>query len=92
MFSTGKPCRTISNIYFLLQNCLLYKLLGFVIIIFLLSFQVANTGMMKEICWSKKNAKSFDNIPLRLTPTGNPSSVDLTLKTTANDSNTWPRR
>ncbi|XP_023741839.1 putative glucose-6-phosphate 1-epimerase isoform X2 [Lactuca sativa] len=53
--------------------------------------QVANTGMMKEICWSKKNAKSFDNIPLRLTPTGNPSSVDLTLKTTANDSNTWPR-
>lgn len=53
--------------------------------------QVGNTGTMKEICWSKKNAKSFDNIPLRMTPTGNPSSVDLTLKTTANDSNTWPR-
>ncbi|KAI3780001.1 hypothetical protein L2E82_09809 [Cichorium intybus] len=53
--------------------------------------QVGNTGTMKEICWSKKNAKSFDNIPLRMTPTGNPSSVDLTLKTTANDSNTWSR-
>lgn len=54
--------------------------------------QLGNTGMMKEISSSKNNnVKSLDNIPLRLTPTGNPSSVDLTLKTTANNSNMWPR-
>ncbi|KVI05754.1 Aldose 1-/Glucose-6-phosphate 1-epimerase [Cynara cardunculus var. scolymus] len=53
--------------------------------------QLGNTGTIKEICSSKNNVRSLDNIPLRLTPTGNPSSVDLTLKTTANNSNMWPR-
>nr|GFA39378.1 putative glucose-6-phosphate 1-epimerase isoform X2 [Tanacetum cinerariifolium] len=47
-------------------------------------------GMMKEICSSKNYMKSLDIIPMRLIPTGNPSSVDLTLKATANDFNMWP--
>lgn len=53
--------------------------------------QLSNMGTKKEICSSKNYVKSLDNIPLRLAPTGNPSSVDLTLKTTANDLNMWPR-
>lgn len=59
--------------------------------IFLCFPQLGNMGIMKEICSSKNYVKSLDNIPLRLIPTGNPSSVDLTLKATANDSNMWPR-
>ncbi|KAI7749254.1 hypothetical protein M8C21_030898, partial [Ambrosia artemisiifolia] len=53
--------------------------------------QLGNMGIMKEICSSKNHVKSLDDIPLRLSPTGNPSSVDLTLKTSSNNLNMWPR-
>ncbi|XP_076892504.1 putative glucose-6-phosphate 1-epimerase [Bidens hawaiensis] len=53
--------------------------------------QLGSMAITKDICSSKNHAKSLDNIPLRLSPTGNPSSVDLTLKTSPNNLNTWPR-
>ncbi|KAJ0678521.1 putative glucose-6-phosphate 1-epimerase [Helianthus annuus] len=53
--------------------------------------QLGNMGTMKEICSSKNHVKSLDDIPLRMSPTGNPSSVDLTLKTSSNNLNMWPR-
>ncbi|KAL8224552.1 hypothetical protein R6Q57_020027 [Mikania cordata] len=53
--------------------------------------QLGNMGIIKDICSSKNYVKSIDDIPLRLSPTGNPSSVDLTLKTSSNNLNLWPR-
>ncbi|XP_071690957.1 putative glucose-6-phosphate 1-epimerase isoform X2 [Rutidosis leptorrhynchoides] len=53
--------------------------------------RLGNMGYTKEISSSKNYVKSLDNVPLHLLPTGNPSSVDLTLKTSANNSNIWPR-
>ncbi|XP_074383662.1 putative glucose-6-phosphate 1-epimerase isoform X2 [Apium graveolens] len=52
--------------------------------------QLGTSGASEKQGSSRSKLWSLDNCPMHLVPTGSPSSVDLILKPTANDTIIWP--